>query len=69
MRFPSILDEKRRFDKQIFVDEPKFNSIMSRNYKVLNNDSVFGYDHKTTVKIEPGLKFQTPLYRSINFDS
>ncbi|CDW74611.1 UNKNOWN [Stylonychia lemnae] len=67
LRFPSILNEKRRYDRDIFVEEPKFNSIMSRNFKYLNNDSTLGTVHNLDLTTDE-FQFKIPRYRSINFN-
>jgi hypothetical protein len=40
LMFPSILEDRKSFDKNLYVDEPVFNKIMNRNYKYLNNDAI-----------------------------
>ena len=40
LRFPSIMDDRKQFDKNKYIESPLINSIMNRNNRINNGESV-----------------------------
>ena len=40
LRFPSIMDDRKQFDKNKYIESPLINNIMNRNNRINNGESV-----------------------------
>jgi len=40
LRFPSIMDDRKQFDKYKYIESPMINNIINRNNRLINGESI-----------------------------
>jgi hypothetical protein len=61
LRFPSIMDDRKQFDKYKYIESPMINNIINRNNRLINGESI---DRVSSINAK-----RSSLNNELQFDS